>query len=335
MPNIAANQPIITPAVSNLLLSTNFASTTAMGSFATAFVFTGTDSETGFVWPDNDSDQEGPMKIYYGNLLHAYNSPPETITSGNFSTYYGAEIQTVTGPDATSEKALYIEVKSQNAAHASQIDLQFQRIITGTNTAATGDLEHLYTSYYFKRPASVLAAMSVGNSLAQLDFKTGGYDNLFGGDFRIIQELYKGSDNLLHIRTRGDRLANGTMTQDPNGILPFSATSTDSYFSKYWQETNRSVVVPVDEWVKLETYIYRHQKNGIVLSAINDQIVCAHVGRTMGEFGNYWGRLFPALCYGNVAPNPQWVCRLRFHDYPPDGSVLQIPAANLLYKHAA
>lgn len=311
-----------------------------MGSFATGFVFTGTDSETGFTWPDNDGDHEGPLDIYYGSLLRSYTSPPEAITGANFSTYYGAEIQTITGPDATSEKALYLEVKSQNAAHASQIDLQFQRIINSTDTAAIGDIPHLYCSYYCKRPASVRDLLATGQSIVQLDYKSGGGSagsGWYGGDSRLIQTLYKAQDGNLYVATMFDRNANGavadggTISAAPDGILPWVY---DGNF-RYWIERDKTVPVPVDAWYKFETYIYRHPKNGIVISAINDQIICSHVGRTMGEFGNFWGRFFPVLAYGHVAPNALWACRLRFRDYPPAGSVLQMPAANLLYKYAA
>ena len=339
MTNRAAKQPVIIPETSNLLLSTNFAGTTGTGSFASTFVLTGTDSETGLVWPDNDGDYETPLNILYANLFHFYSAPPETINAASWPTYYAGEIQAVTGPDGTSEKALYLEVKSQNAPNASQIELQLQRIINSTNTAAIGDLPHLYTSYWFKRPASVLTGMAVGDGLVQFDYKSGGGaagSGWYGGDARLIQELYKAADGNGYLRTRFDRNANGqvseggTITNAPDGILPWTVSNF-----RYWQEINKTVPVPFGQWVKYEMYIYRHQKNGIVLSAINDQIVCAHVGRTMGEFGNYWGRLFPIIAYGTYAPNSLWACRLRFRDYPPAGSVLQIPAAEHIYKHAA
>ena len=121
---------------------------------------------------------------------------------------------------------------------------------------------------------------------------------------------------------------------DPSGILPFSGVATDSYFSKYWQEIDKSITVPVDQWNKLEIYIYRHPKNGIVLSAINDQIVCFHVGRTLGEFGYKWGRLFPFLLYSGTGDTSGEMCRPRFRDYPPAGSVLQMPASKLLDRYA-
>ena len=325
--------PVITPAASNLLLSTNFAGTTGTGSFASTFVLTGTDRETGLVWPDNDGDHETPLNILYANLFHFYDTPPETINAASWPTYYAGEIQTVTGPDATSEKALYLEVKSQLAPSRSQIELQLQRINNSTDTAAIGDLPHLYTSYWIKRPASVLAGMAVGDALVQFDYKTGGGaagSGHYGGDARLIQELYKAANGNAYLRTRLDRNANGTMTNAPDGILPWTVSGF-----RYWQEIDKAVPFPFDQWVKYEMYIYRHPKNGIVLCAINDQIVCAHVGRTMGEFGNYWGRLFPIICYGTFAPNPLWACRLRFRDYPPAGSVIQMPAANLLDRYAA
>ena len=119
------------------------------------------------------------------------------------------------------------------------------------------------------------------------------------------------------------------MTTDPSGILSFA--SNDGI--KYWQESNKSVPVVLDAWNKCEIYIHRHQKNGIVLIAMNDQIICYQVGRTMGEFGYQWGRIMVQNIYGHHKIGSVELARVGMWNYPPIGSVLNAHAASLLYRY--
>lgn len=344
MTNISAKQPIITPAVSNILFSSNFASATALSAWSSASgearkQFSGVDAETGFRWPTEGLPRDPGLQSYGANIVifHNYNTAATIVASPN--SYGTVTIDSAIGPFGASVNQMTITLldsglidNGSNVPYGAQMHLEIPRV-SGSGYVPP-DIPDIYMSYWFKRPASMLSAMPVGQASVQWDFKSGGYNNEYGGDFRIVQELYKGADGLLYSLIRADRAANGTMTTDPGGILPFDAINSSGVF-RYWQEIDKAVSVPVDTWNKLEIYIHRHQTNGICLAAINDNITCYHVGRTLGEFENPWGRMYVVSDYSPVVPNSHTVCMLRIHDYPPAGSVLQMPAASLLYRYAA
>lgn len=326
------DQPLITPAASNLLFSSNFAANTALD----AYVFGGAaarrnftnavDNQTGFRWPYNGGSDQA-LDALYSSILFIRNGV--TLSGANVGTYGTFAITDATGPDDTTEKVLDMSIIDGGAAWNSQMNLEFQRIGNGTGLSSP-DLNDFYFSYYFKRPASFLSALSVGQVAVQWDVKTGGFANLYGGDLRFYGMLYKGSDGFLYSFAGTDKHANGTMTHDPSGIIPFAPLSTP-----YWLNTNKTVQIPVDEWVKAEVYIHRHATKGLCLVAYNDQITCQQIGRTLGEYGNKIGRIFPFSLYSQLSAISGSMCRLRFYDYPPGDSVLQMPAARLLYKYAA
>lgn len=350
MTNRTANQPIIIPPTSTLLFSSNFAGAISLNPLSSSQVLVGTDNETGQLFPINNGTNQGAMGLLLVSITR--NQPDSTAAeiAANRDGYGYAAIQDITGPDSATEKALYLELRDagfiktgSNRAWGGQMHITFQRITNGTNVAALADLDDVYCSYYFKRPAALAASMAVGDRVVQWDYKTGGYNNLFGGSLRLVGYLQKAADGNLYSFIRADRDANANPPIAPDGISPFPYVA-GSPGATYWEEYNTTTAVPLDVWNKIEIYIHKHNSRGICLVAYNGVIVCAHVGRTRSEYADLydedWGRMYPFLIYsGNTLVTPGLtsgsMCRLRFRDYPPDDSVLQMPAANLLYRYAA
>jgi len=324
--------------VSNLLFASNFAANTSLAPFTygaqgRAF-FSGTDAGTGFAWPVSGGGSGQALNTLWTDCyLIPYTGT--TLTAGNINNYGRATIRAVTGPDGTTENELFLELLdagliatgTANVAYGAQMPFEFLRITDGTPTPPA--LDDIYISYYFKRPGSLLTDLPTGGNATISILKTGGHDGLYGGDLRILLNIFKDAAGNLYWKTECDRDANGTMTTDPSGILSFDMGGS----FKYWKESNKSVPVVLDAWNKCEIYIHRHAKNGIVLIAINDQIICYHVGRTLGEFGYQWGRIMIQNVYGSHKIGSAEVVRVRVRDYPPAGSALQLPAASLLYKY--
>ncbi|SDX24219.1 hypothetical protein [Nitrosomonas oligotropha] len=327
------NPPI--PA-STQLFASNFK--VSISAFATGgrASFSGTDTDTGYVWPFSGGGSNQALKSVLSDCLLINNYVSGGITAANAGSYGRATIRDAVG--APGEKELFLElldsgaidrVDHTNQPFGAQLDLEFSRIQDGMSPLPP-DFNDLYVSHYFKFPASIATDLAVGGYTTIFDIKSGGYTNLYNGDNRITVGLIKGADGNLYTRTDGDRNANGSViATSPDGILPWVYDGTFSY----WRETFKSFPITLDAWHKFEIYIHRDAKNGICLVSIDDTIVCYHVGRTLGEFGLPWGRIFPFLIYGNHGPGKGSVRRLRVHDYPPNGSALQLPAASLLYRY--
>lgn len=344
-------QGALTPKASNLLFSTNFAGAITLYPVNSSNVLVGTDSETRQLFPLNNGTNQGAMRILHVSITRIQ-SPGSSVAdiAAARDSYGFAAIQNTTGPDGTTEKELYLELRDagfiktgSNRAWGGQMHITFQRITNGTNVAALSDLDNIYCSYYFKRPASLGTSMAVGDRVAQWDYKTGGYNGQFGGSLRMLGYLEKATNGNLYSVIRADRDANANPPIAPDGISPFPYAAGTAG-ATYWDEYDTTTAIPLNTWNKIEIYIHKHNSRGICLVAYNGVIVCAHVGRTRSEYadlyGEDWGRLFPFLIYsGNTLGTPGLtsgsMCRLRFHDYPPVGSVLQMPAAELLYKYAA
>lgn len=334
---------VITPPASNLLFSSNFSGAPNLAAWAVSGTaarnLSGTDTETGFTWPTSGMGFQA-LGSYGSSIILINNYATAATVVAGANNYGTVTIQSEPGPDGPNENVIRLNLldsglinNGSNVAFGGQMHIQIGRVTDGISPGV--DLDNLYMTYYFKRSSTLFNSMATNNVAVQWDFKSGGYNNLYGGDFRMYMDLYKHSNGNVYSAFIADRAANGSMTAAPDGILPFNIIPGDSTSAfRYWREANDSVAILPDVWNKLEIFINRHEKNGVLLSAINDQIVCKHVGRTLGEFGNIWGRLFALSCYGNSFQSDNSMCRFRCRDYPPAGSVLQIPAAILLDRYA-
>lgn len=353
---MAINNKTIINGISNLtvnnftptqLFASNFAASTTKDNFAQKSsgtlpsqawdTFTGTDASTGFTWPGASANMPhampgSPMQLNWTHVFLMNNYATTMTTVSN----YGTSVISSTagaGPGGSTEQQLTLNLKDTglidhgvNEPFGGQLWLMLNRISGGTNIPPS-DLNDLYISYYFKHTSTTGSTLPNDGLLAISDFKTGGYSNLYGGDFRIFTGIYKDASGNLMWQATCDAAANGTMTAAPDTMKPFVNTAGDFW---YWKESNKTIPVTFNAWHKFELYIHRHATKGIFLWGIDDQIACAHQGRTLGEFGLQWGRLMAFGIYSSYGPGQGSMVRLNCYDYPPNGSVLQDQARKML-----
>ncbi|MBS0299975.1 MAG: hypothetical protein JSR32_08645 [Proteobacteria bacterium] len=184
--------------------------------------------------------------------------------------------------------------------------------------------------YYFKHPTTAGSTLPNDGLLTVSDFKPSGYGGTFGGDFRIFTSIEKDSSGNLMWRVTADRASYATPSTPanaPDGIKPFVSISGSFW---YWKETNKVIPVTFNAWHKFELYIHWHATKGLCLWAIDDQIACAHQGRTLGEYNNQWGRLMLFGIYNSYGPGSGSIVRHEAWDFPKNGSVLQDLARKML-----
>jgi hypothetical protein len=96
---------------------------------------------------------------------------------------------------------------------------------------------------------------------------------------------------------------------------------TKLYLSRLMRGTNSSCIF---------TGTPQKDCEGLCLWAIDDQIACAHQGRTLGEYNNQWGRLMLFGIYNSYGPGSGSIVRHEAWDFPKNGSVLQDLARKML-----
>lgn len=326
------------------LFASNFAASSAKDSFATKTsgsapstawdTISGIDNSTGFTWPGQSANFPNAMP---GAPLDTNWSMVQLInnyatTMGTVSNYGTAVIQDTTGPDGTTEKELALNLidtgqrdNGANVGFGGQMWLTLNRISSSTVIPGS-DINDIYVAYYFKHPASIGSTLPNSGRSIISDFKSGGYGGLYGGDFRLATAIEKDSAGNLLWRVIADRNGNGSGIISPDGIKPFD-TSGNFW---YWKETNKVIPVTFNAWHKFELYVHRHATKGICLWAIDDQIACAHQGRTLGEYGNQWGRFMLFGIYHQGGPGSGSIVRPEVWDFPKNGSVLQDLARKML-----
>lgn len=323
--------------VQDSFVSANFNDITQSNySLASTFnVFTGTDSETGYVWPGRSASfpngGSGDLLTIMSGIS-SYNDDV-TITSANYTSYVSHTIASEAGPDGTNENILTMTLLDAgaiahgvNSAFGAQTWFGFLRI-TGGTSPLPADIENLYISYYMKR-GSYLNTMAAGEDIF-LEIKTGGYDGAYGGDMRLAAAIVKPSSGSMYWRIKCDHSANGTMTTTPYGTA-WPGTSTDPGFF-YFKAENNSITVPVNDWCRVELYIRRSRSGGCLLLAIDDQVAIVYRGNTIGDYDNPIGRIYPHGVYTQNGIGTSKVARIRMSDYPLPESVLYNEILNRLF----
>ena len=283
----------------NLLFRSNLGSGISLGplyNFSTNGAWqaiNGTDKETGYTWPVSGlgSDFSGIQLITV-----------DPITSSTIGNYISNEIRSVTGPDGNPINELFqqVKIKSPVGAGGTQAPLLINRPWN------IGDVNDVYITYWFKYQADLETQLdntvASGNWRTHFEFKTGGYNNSWPGDYRITIYVYKGTDGKLYWATKGDNVANG----------PFAPVD-------YWLETNHAVPVPVDKWSKFEVYWHRSGgSDGRYWAAIDGQVIVDHIGPNMGDYNLPVTRIFVSNPYsgGHVTVDNHITGLEVWNDFP-------------------
>jgi hypothetical protein len=205
----------------------------------------------------------------------------DPITSSTIGNYISNQIRSVTGPKGTAVNELFqnVKIKAPIGTGGSQAPLIIKRPWT------IGDVNNLYITYWFKYPADfpnkLDNTVSAGNWRAQFEFKTGGYNNTAGGDYRLVMNVLKGKDGLLYWRTSGDNQANGPWPK-----------------IEYWAVENHVTPVPVDKWFKFEVYWHRSSgSDGRIWAAVDGQEIVDYYGPNMGDYNLPITRIFVNNAY--------------------------------------
>ncbi|QOJ20057.1 MAG: hypothetical protein HRU77_04705 [Gammaproteobacteria bacterium] len=286
----------------NLLFRSNLGSGISLGplygysTYGAWQAINGIDKETGYMWPVSalGSDFSGVQLITV-----------DPITSSTIGNYVTNQIRSTAGPDGSPINELFqqVKIKSSVGAGGSQAPLLINR------PWSKGDVKDLYITYWFKYQTNLETQLDStvpgGNWRTHFEFKTGGYNNSWSGDYRITTYVYKGSDGELYWATKGDNVANG----------PFTPVD-------YWIETNHAVPVPVDKWSKFEVYWHRSSgSDGRYWAAIDGQVIVDRYGPNMGDYNLPITRIFVSNPYsGGYATVENHTTKLQIWDGFPCGN---------------
>lgn len=216
----------------------------------------GRDNATGFTFPNDLFD------FYFTGVQLL---PSVTVTTATVNNHIQNTIRQVTGPRGTPVYELFQSVKIKPLA-TGLTQAPFIFIRESTN----GDIPELYISYWFKHRADLGSLLvhnvSNGNWRTQFEFKTGGHNGGWAGDYRIVTNIIEGPDQKLYWLTKGDNEANGPWADEV-----------------YWRIENKTVPIPLGEWFFFEAYWKRSAgSDGRYWSAVNGSVIADHHGANMG-----------------------------------------------------
>ncbi len=249
----------------------------------------GTDSQTGYSFPISffDKNVSNPNQLTAIQYVSYYD-----MTLSNIDSYFSTSIETGIGPSGGSENYMQFQLLQNDPVDPYAYQCPF--IIVRPHNI--GDISDTYISYYCKYPSNLADTLDTnvpsGSSLVHFQFKTGGYNDTFMGDYRTLIYIYKDNDGSLFWLTRADNRAN----------LPLSLHERDIY----WEVHNREVSVPVGDWFKFELFMRRSPDcDGMFWAAVDGNVIVDKRGPNMGTynlpvnrimaFANYTGGQRPLL----------------------------------------
>ncbi|MBY0413712.1 MAG: hypothetical protein K2Q18_06085 [Bdellovibrionales bacterium] len=290
-PTPAQPQPKPTPALpqrtAKLLFKTKFGDGISLGPVRNIVDFNawqdivGTDKKTGFSFPIK------ALQAYFtGFQWISY----EKQTAATIHSSIETAIRKVPGPEGTMVNELMHNVlqKGIGATPVGKGHAQVPFLINRGHKS--GDVKELYIRYWYKIQKNISESLkenvSSGNWKAIFEFKTGGYKDTYGGDYRITVGILKNKEGKIYWHTKGDNNANG----------PFPEVS-------YWRVVNYDIPVPVDTWFKHEVYWNRSTgADGRFWTAINGKVIADYKGPTMGDYKLPINRIFINSYSGGAPP---------------------------------
>ena len=261
----------------------------------------GTDIKTGSL---------GPIALWGATQSGFDMIASTTVTLSTLSNYVTNEIQQVTGPAGNPVNALFQNLKISNAAPptwgSSQNAFMIRRGLV--DSGQQGDTGDVYYTYWFKFQSDLHTQLGTGNGdnwRVMSEWKTGGLNNTWKGDYRIITSVIQDSNGRLYWQTDGDNVANGISTKQI-----------------YWHINNTTVPVPVGKWFKYEVFWHRSSgSDGRYWAAVDGQVIADHKGSNMGIYNLPINRLFLTNAYsGGKAPIQQWLTGLEIWNGFPCGA---------------
>ena len=284
---------------------------------------TGIDATSGFTWPPKIWGGTSRFQLIAGDS--------EQVTAATLPDYMYNELQSVTGHDGTSTRALFSTVQKSVGGALENWDRTQNDFVIFPGVMDQGDL---YVSYWLKLQPDLLERMTVDEwdsgwrgamrsilpgwlerkifsawaGRVITDWKTGP-EGGGGGDYRILFSVYADrSQDRLYWNLRGDNEANG-------GLSP----------QTFWELNNAEAGVPIGQWIRVEMFVHRSGKaDGRVWIAVDGQTLFDRYGPNLGVDELPWNRVFPFLNYssGQSLPAYQWVDDLEiWNGFPATASV--------------
>jgi hypothetical protein len=264
-------------------------------------------------WQDLDcidaNGKLGPINVWGATETGFELIADAPVTLSNLSNYMTNHIQKVAGPDGSPVNALFQNLNKNSAASpiygTSQNTLLIHRgKVDSGDKADTGDV---YYTYWFKLQPDLHTQLGTSGDdswRVMSEWKTGGLNKTWRGDYRIITTVSQDNQGHLYWNTQGDNVANGVHAKQV-----------------YWQVTSFDVPVPVGEWFKYEVFWHRsNSSEGRYWAAVNGQTIVDYQGANMGIYNLPINRIMLANVYsGGKAPVQQWLTGLEIWDGFPCG----------------
>lgn len=245
----------------------------------------GTDNTSGYSWP-GDLPGNGESN-YFNYVIGNYD---------NYLSYVDTKIEPVTVPNSYATKALYIEYKRDDSGFVSTSRNQYVMFGNDSSNDPVQRLNKGYIKYKIKK--------HFNKSGATWDLPLEWKDMNDDG-FRLGLYIY------------------GTNTSTPYWVAKGQYMINGGLGDNVWQNENRSIPVPEDEWFDLEVYWYGHSNSstGKFKVAINGQIVFDITNQTKDP--SQPTKMFyfmPFKIYGAVGH--AWITDVEMWEEPPSTSIL-------------
>ena len=241
----------------------------------------GVDGVTGFAWP---MMQFNPHPELTGLQSIIGSGTPEPITS-----YIQNSIGSVTGPNGTPTRALRMNISKASPNHCCiQDSLQMASI--------NDDVRDVYIRYWLKLGPEVASQAQQGGAFWRAVFamKT-------RNDYRIEAYVYGDSSGRPYWYAQGD-----------------TNTGSGMYNQHWWDASNKTVPVPMDQWFLQEIYIHRSSgSDGRFFWAVNGQKLIDRYGNNYGVDGEQINCLMYNITYGSLYPQSQMIDDLEVWNVPP------------------
>jgi hypothetical protein len=249
--------------------------------FRIAHGIRGTDSKTGYTWPD---DLLG-FNFRPAHFRYAIN--PDK----NIDDYVKTSIQPIIGPDGKMTDALYQEIK-KNDLDTTPISRNNYMMWPD----AGEDYKQLYIGYWIKLQPNLEDILNFDAYQWHMHMEWKEINDTYRWNLQINRD---GNDSPLFWKSTGQI-----------GIPDAPLTEKWVRENVDWEIINKNVRVPLGKWFYLEVYWERDPINGRVWVAVDGETIADHYGRTM--LINPIREFFPFKVYTHDAtfvngPSYQWI----------------------------
>ena len=251
--------------------------------------------DEGYVWPD-DLPHRKSARFQY--------KVDSSVPQGSIKEYAQSRIDTVTGYDDETTRALYMEVTKDDPTQSNIVRNQY-------NMYSWDGPEEMYARYWIKLQPNLRDVMVDPN-----DPNSDGWRMVMewkeidsSGDFDYHFAFYILIDN------------NGPMYWHTHGTMGGYGNDAE-YRDWEYDSSGPDPESILGEWALLEVYWKHHETDGRLWIAVNGQTVCDHNGRTKRNSQLYgWEpfKVYTGTKQHGYGKHYQWIDNVEFWDGIPSG----------------